>query len=161
MEKKKVKRANQQDNEKLEWIVSLMSVYLSEWEHRDTLFWSQIFKLFYGCAIISFVPNLSGYLNLSIPRYVHSIVFPVIGIIFSLFSLYVTFGYASRLKASGDTYRKLMSELPKEFRQEKVCELQYGNIEYGKLFSARLGIILPSIMFLSLITINLIIIIYS
>lgn len=154
------KKRNKQDKRRFDRIVSLMSVYLSEWKHRDSLFWSQIFKLFYGSVIISFVPNLSDHLGFKIPTYIHSLIFPVIGIVFSLFSLYVAYGYACRLKASGDTYRKLMHELPEEFYQDSICDLKIATIKYGKLFSARLGMVLPTFMFLSLIIMNIFVIIY-
>ena len=43
-----------------EELISLMSIYLSEWEHRDDVLWRQVFKFYYNifAFFITLIANI-------------------------------------------------------------------------------------------------------
>ncbi len=45
MEKQKHQKLNKDQ------IITLMEIYLSEWQHRDSMLWQQVFKYFYVTLI--------------------------------------------------------------------------------------------------------------
>lgn len=94
------KRGFQLNELNVENALNLMNIYLSEWEHRDTLFWSQIFKYFYATLVVLFLPNIASYIQVNLPSF-PAITFPVVAFIMSLVFLYVSIGYSKRLEAIG------------------------------------------------------------
>ena len=87
-------------------MINLMEIYLSEWEHRDTLLWSQVFKLFYANLIVIILPYQKIF-DLSVLP-LDTIIYPIIGIIMSFIFMYIGVGYAYRLRASSQTYEKII-----------------------------------------------------
>lgn len=63
------KRRFQMQDLKIENVIELMNVYLSEWEHRDEMLWAQVFKHFYATLIVMFLPNIASFLNVDLPRF--------------------------------------------------------------------------------------------
>ena len=51
-----------------EQIIALMSVYLSEWEHRDELLWTQVFKYFYATLVVIILPNATKFFGIELPE---------------------------------------------------------------------------------------------
>lgn len=45
-------------------LISLMDVYLSEWEYRDKLLWSQVYKFFYANILVLFLELFCSYIAL-------------------------------------------------------------------------------------------------
>ena len=91
-------------------LITLMNVYLSEWEHRDGLLWTQVFRYFYATLIVIALPNIAACIGIELPE-INTNLFPIIGIVMSIVFLYVGLGYAFRLQASGQTYEKIMKLL--------------------------------------------------
>ena len=129
-------------------IIALMSVYLSEWEHRDELLWTQVFRYFYATLIVIILPNAATFIGIDLPE-VNLKVFPIIGMLMALVFLYVGLGYAIRLRASSRTYVKLMKLLgSKEY--ERISIEDRSEFKWGYLFAKPMAVVLVITMFAAL-----------
>ena len=138
--------------ENSETIISLLNIYLTEWIHRDKILWSQVFKLFYAILIIILLPNISEYLKISLPS-IPTILFRILGLLFSFVFLYICLGYLKRLEAIGNSYQNLINKLPPEYRRQNVRDLHMG-----KLFSYRTSYIICFLLFSCLISLSIVLI---
>lgn len=124
-------------------LIELMGIYLSEWEHRDTLFWSQIFKFFYAILIFILFPYLLEGLGVSddVLLKVPVRMFPMIGIVLSFIFLYVGLAYSARLVAINKSYINLIALLPQNnIKRLKVTDpriLSKDNCSSSSLHSRR------------------------
>lgn len=138
-----------------EQIISLLSVYESEWEHRDNIFYSELLKFYYVTLITMLLPNITSYLKISLPS-VPAYFFPCIGIVMSLFFLYLMWGYTYRLDAISITIQCLIEKLPEGYQRVRV-----SSFKYYKLFEIRRSRILTLSLYGSLIIIGIFLIYYS
>lgn len=129
-------------------IISLMNMYLNEWEHRDQMLWSQVFKYFYACLIVTVLPYAADKMQITLPEGMDSRYFPFVGVVMGFIFLYVGLGYAYRLKAIGDTYKRLNNMLPKVFQRDSIEDPSKYPI--GRHFSARMSMILVIVMFFAI-----------
>ena len=113
-------------------IIALMSVYLAEWEHRDNLLWSQVFRFFYANLIVIVLPNIASFLEIDLPNINRSF-FCILGMMMAVAFLYVGIGYTKRLKASSDTYKKIMRMLGKNYQRVPLKRLKSGFYFYPPL----------------------------
>jgi hypothetical protein len=123
-------------------LLYLLEIYEYEWQHRNNLLWSQVFKLFYMSLIIMALPILSGSLGFNMPM-VPSIIFPVTGALASVFSYYMSMSYSIRLRASRKTIDRLIAKLPEEYRITRLSELHNG-----KYFTAQQTKVIPTAIFM-------------
>ena len=121
--------------------IALLSIYESEWEHRNNILWKQSFKFFYLSIIVMIIPNISEYLSLKLPN-ISTNIFPIAGIISATISLYIALGYNKRLEASAQTYWALIDKLPKEYHR-----IRLNSLKYGKYFAYRLSKLIPFILY--------------
>lgn len=140
----------------VENVIELMSVYLSEWEHRDELLWKQVFKYFYATLVVLFLPNLASFLGIDLPDF-PKILFPSVALILSLVFLYVSIGYSKRLEASSNTYLKFIKLFPDDLRR---VPLDDPSIKFGKFFSKRMSIVICVLMFCGLLLLSIVMIAY-
>lgn len=138
-------------------IINLMGIYLSEWEHRDTLLWSQVFKLFYANLIVIILPYQKIF-DLSVLP-LDTIIYPIIGIIMSFIFMYIGIGYAYRLTASSDTYRKIMENFDESYRRYSIEDRNV--YKFGWIFSLPMAFVLVITMFSALILLSIIMIIVT
>lgn len=122
---------------KTEHLLQLISIYLSEWDHRSTMLWNQVFKYFYATLIIIFLPNLSSRLGIDLPDFPKEL-FTIAAILLSCIFLYVSIGCAKRAEAIGNTYQRLVELLPKELHRVSVFELD-TNQKLWNLLRKELG----------------------
>ena len=115
-----------QNDEKLNYdqIISLLSIYENEWEHRNNMLWSQIFKFFYFSIFAMILPNITEYLSISLPSIK---MFPFIGLICSSLSFFMSLSYSKRLETSSKTYNNINNMLPIQYRRVKLKDLKNGN----------------------------------
>lgn len=151
MYKKEINKIEKED------IINLMGIYLSEWEHRDTLLWSQIFKLFYADLIVIILPYQKIF-DLSVLP-LDKKIYPIIGIIMSFIFMYIGIGYAYRLTASSDTYRKVMKNLKKRYRRNSIKNKR--KYKLGWFFSPPMAFVLVITMFSSLIILSIIMLVVT
>lgn len=122
-------------------LIALLEIYESEWQHRNNLLWSQVFKLFYFSIFIITIPILSDGLGFNMPK-VSRLVFPVSGFLAASFSYYMAIGYALRLRVTRDSLNNLIKLLPPQYRL-----LRLSKLKYGKYFMKRQTIIIPTVIF--------------
>ena len=135
---KKNKSHHNTQSSNYEDIISLLNIYLTEWIHRDQILWSQVFKLFYAILVVILLPNISSYLNITLPA-VPTVFFRI------------SVGYLKRLEAIGNTYQKLINRLPVEYQRQRINELHFG-----KLFIRRTSYLVCALLFLSLFSLSII-----
>lgn len=140
--------------------ISLLNIYFSEWHHRSQTLWSQTFKFYYAVLIIILLPNITSYFQIVLPK-LPAIFFRIIGLFLSFIFLYISLGYAIRLHCIGVTYQNIISKLPYEYQREKIKNLKYKNIYWGKPFSLNLSYIICITLFLSLLILSILFIITS
>lgn len=138
-------------------LINLMNVYLSEWNHRDEMLWSQVFRYFYVTVAAIFLPNIAGFLGIVLPEKLPNIIFPIAGLVLSLVFLYVSIGYAKRLEAVGKIYKKLISYLPKDLQRYTLLDPE---IKFGKFFHRPMSIILCVLMFIASFSLSVFMIVY-
>lgn len=147
---KKNKSHHNTQSSNYEDIISLLNIYLTEWIHRDQILWSQVFKLFYAILVVILLPNISSYLNITLPA-VPTVFFRIFGLISSIIFFYISVGYLKRLEAIGNTYQKLINRLPVEYQRQRINELHFG-----KLFIRRTSYLVCALLFLSLFSLSII-----
>lgn len=126
-------------------VIALLSIYNDEWCYRDDSVWKHTFKYFFATIIMMMMPNIAGYfnLNLNLP----AIIFRLIGLAIAIFSFYVGIAYAIRLEASGDTYRRILSYLPAEYRRTSINAIKKK--KFFVIFKPSLAYVIPTIFFIA------------
>ena len=125
--KKKCQRCIQTSKEEYglentDQLLNLMQIYLSEWMHRDSLLWKQIFTYFFATLVVMILPFADVW-GFSLGDMVPNWIFPAVGILMSLAFFVIGKGYAVRLKAIGEVYDKLIQKLPKDYQRIKLKEI--------------------------------------
>ncbi|MBE6675620.1 MAG: hypothetical protein E7594_02145 [Ruminococcaceae bacterium] len=113
--------------ENTDQLMQLMDIYLSEWQHRDSLLWKQIFTCFFATLIVMILPfaDIAGFsLGNTVPQWI----FPVVGLMMAVAFFVIGKAYAVRLTATGIAYSRLSDKLPKEFRRVKLEEINPHSI---------------------------------
>lgn len=96
-----------------EEVISLMSIYLTEWEHRDDVLWRQVFKFYYVTLIVMIFPHITGYFDAKF-EINNPVIFYCVGLIMSVMFYYVAVATAMRTKASYKAYVKVANLLEDE-----------------------------------------------
>ncbi len=138
-------------------ILSLMNIYLTEWCHLDEHLWRQLYTYFYATLVVLFLPNATIALSIDDLPKLPLIIFPIIAICMAVIFLYVSLAYALRLKAIGDTYMRLIKFLPEKLQRISIADI---NTRSGKLLKRRVTFIMPSLMFIGLCVMSIIMIVY-
>lgn len=138
--------------------ITLLNIYLSEWQHRDQIISSEVFKIYYAILIVILLPNLAPYLQIELPE-IPFYIFRVIGLLLSFVFLYVSLGYYIRLHSLSNTCKKIIDKLPIEYQKESLTSIKIKNIPIGKIFMPRLSYILCFALFISLFSLSLILMI--
>ena len=143
-------------------ILTLMNIYLTEWCHRDQLLWKQVYAFFYVTLIVLFLPNLTTFIGIDLPSNFPSFVFPAIAFFMSIVFLIVSIGYAMRLQASSESYRRVMTCLPDCLQRTSINdEIEKGKFRRVKtVFTFRMTYFLCITMFVSLMLLSILMIAY-
>lgn len=131
--------------ESTEELLHLIEIYLTEWIHRDSLLWKQIFTYFFATLVVMILP-FANIWDIDFGAAVPQWIFPITGIILAIIFLIIGNGYAARLKAIGDTYNNLIDMLPSKYRRIKINSLNHNNIT-----NVRLSYFIVYIMFILLL----------
>lgn len=103
-----------------EELLHLMEIYLSEWEHRDSLFWGQAFSYFAAALTIIVLPFFEFWKSTGLYEKLPKVVFPIVGLIMSFLFLCIMLGYCKRMEVSHDIYSKLIKCLPPQYRRKQL-----------------------------------------
>ena len=96
--------------------LGLINLYYQEWQHREETFWKQVFKFYFATLTVIFLPNIAAHFNFTPPDFPYWI-FPVVGFLMTLVFFYISYGYAIRLKASSETYKKVNNLLCNKYKR--------------------------------------------
>lgn len=137
--------------------ISLLNAYLIEWNEREKMLWSVVFKFYYAIVIITLLPNISDYIGLKIPP-IPTVIFRLIGLLLSFVFLYISMGYCIRLHASSETYQNILNKLPEEYQRKSIRQIKCINIPIGKIFLPRIHYVICFLLFLSLLFLSIVLI---
>lgn len=146
----KKKEKEQLTNEE---IISLISIYLGEWKHRDEVLWRQVFKYYYATLIVTIFPHITDKLGANIPIN-DSRIFYYIGIIMSFMFCYISIAVAMRVRASYKAYENSVNLLRNG--ENTYIRVSLETLKFGKFFKYPLAISIIIIMFISLLTIAIV-----
>ncbi len=146
------KNKTTQNNIKLEneELISLISIYLSEWEHRDDVLWRQVFKFYYVTLIVMVFPHVSNYIGINLPIK-NANLFYWIGLIMSFIFLYIALATAKRTQASYKAYEKAANLL--DDNMHTYTRISVSSLPFGEFFKYSLATGIIITMFLSLVAI--------
>ncbi len=144
--------AKKETNFTFENKIQMIEIYLTEYIHRDTHMWSQIYRFFFSSLAIMLLPYLAGGLGLEIPEEFepYKIVFPILGLVLALFFLYTALSLAKRFIAVSNKYNELTSSLPEELRRKNIKEMPLKFLNTSNLY------ITIIFMFLALVVLGLV-----
>ena len=137
-------------------VLSLMDIYLSEWRQREDDFFKLVFKYFYVDILILFLPNISSYIGINLPK-IPAVIFPCVSLALSLFFMYASIGNHKRIEASAKTYQKLINLLPEDLRRVSIFSTE---IKYGRFFPGYVNLIVSCGMFISAFLLSIVMIAY-
>lgn len=135
--------------ENTDQLINLTNMYLSEWSHRDSLLWKQVFSYFIACLVVMVLPFMT-YFGIDFGNALPKWIFPSFGIALTLFFYIVSKGYVIRLKAIGETYQKLIDMLPIKMQRTKTIE-----VNPNVIFNISMSNLVVNIMFIALLAIGI------
>lgn len=124
--------------------LQLLSVYQEELKFRDDMLWKQTYRFFYATLIVTLLPNIPGLIDLNNVPFSNKL-FPVLGIVMSIFFGLLTKIYGSKLKASVSTYNKMLDALPEQYHRTSLDDFLRGAL--SKLWMLDC---IPIVLFLAL-----------
>lgn len=136
--------------EKTEDLLRLIEFYHTDWMHRDSFLWKQVFKYFFATLIVIIIPFTDNWI-LNFEGIIPKWIFPSVGIVLSCIFFIVGRGHVARLRASGKKYNDLFEMLPKDFRRITLDEIHKAPIS-----NRSLAPILVYTMFFILITLSVV-----
>lgn len=141
--------------ETTEQLLELINIYLSEWMHRDSMLWKQIFTYFFATLIVMILP-FTNIVELTISGFVPDWIFPTIGLLMSLAFFIIGKGYAVRLTAIGTIYDTLIHKLPEDFRR-----IRLNKINPNSPSNMRMSFFVVYLMYALLTTLGVVLLIIS
>lgn len=152
------KNKKEKDNKLLtkEELISLISIYLSEWEHRDDVLWRQVFKFYYITLIVTVFPHITEYFDADFEMN-NPTIFYYIGLIMSIMFYYVAVATAMRSKASYKAYEKVANLLDDE--DHTYTRISVSSLKFGRIFKFSLAVGIITVMFFSLVIIAILLLV--
>lgn len=132
--------------ENTDQLISLMNVYMSDINQRDSMFWKQIFTYFFVTIFVIMLPELTTIVDVheTLPNFL----FRMIGMGLALIFLFISHAYIARMKCLSDVYMDMIDMLPPDFRRKRVSNLK--DDIWHKLFDKRMSTFMSWIMFILL-----------
>lgn len=140
-----------------EQLMALINTYLTEWQHRDRLFWKQAFAYFTSILAISALPFVRIWDVNSLPQEFPRYVFPIVGLVLSLLFITVMLAYTRRMECSRKSYTQLIDMLPPEYQLETVKR----NPDDNSLVTKQMAKIIILVMFACLVLVGITSLIFS
>lgn len=155
----KVYRTKKQfEIENTDQLLELMEIYLSEWQHRDNLFFKEIFTYFFSSLVVMILP-FADIWGLHFPEEVPRWLFPAVGMFMAIAFFIVSNGYIARLKALSDPYQELINSLPPKLQRKKITDMYSG--VWGAVMNWRMAAFICLFMFLALMGIGSILLYFT
>lgn len=132
-------------------VIHLMEIYLTEWCHRDSWLWKQMYTWFFAGLVVDILPFTTIW-NIDLTNVIPKWIFPIVGIIISIFFSIMSGAYTIRLAAVGKTYANLIETLPTEMRRIKIADM--GDKHIFKLLNYPMTRVLPEVMMIALMALS-------
>ena len=142
------------DIENTDQLLTLMSIYQSEWAHYDSIVWRHAFTYFgfiFAIIVFPFVSPWQKATDLT-SFFLFPWAFPITGIALAFVLLTVMLRYAARMKCCGKEYRDLIEKLHDDFQEER---LEKKNVNTRITITIGVGIV----MFILLIAVAVLVMI--
>lgn len=144
--------------ESSEQLLTLLSIYLEEFNQRNIMLWKQIFTHYFAILIVMILPYMS-YFGIDFGNAIPKWMFQVIGLILSILFLIVSLGYSFRLACVSSIYNELIQRLEPNCRRKKLSQVCPKALK--KILSCNMTILICVVMFLTLILLGIILLLNS
>lgn len=133
-------------------IIQVLELYLSDWQHRNQMFWQQNYRFFFAGLIVSLLPYVKFVEN-TLVDVMDRHIFHIVGIVVAVIYYIIVNAEAVRLRALSDKYREIMKLLPESYQRIK---LEDSKRFMDRMFSKEIIRIISVGMPLGLIILNLV-----
>lgn len=137
--------------ESTEQLLTLMSIYLEEFNQRNVMLWKQVFSHYFAIIIVMILPYMS-YFGIDFGNALPKWIFQVIGLVLSFVFLIVSFGYAVRLSCVSSIYNELIDRLETDYRRKKLPEVCSDCA--AKILGCNMTKLICIVMFITLIALG-------
>lgn len=119
---------------------TLLEHYHNEWLHRHSHFWKILSSVYITNLIIICFPLCCSYFNIEIDKIeIDAKIFPIIGIIFSLFCLYLLFLESQKIIKLRKNINYQLSVLDENYTSKK-------NTAFSKFFATHINFIITFLL---------------
>lgn len=153
-----VKIAETHTRTNTEHLLELWNIFLVEWQHRDSMFWKQVYLYFLSSLIVMLFPYIKIWKQ-DFTEKLPSHLFPIVGILMALLFFIICEGYIARLEALDIQIDKIRSQLPEEFKRKTVKEIRSG--VWGKILNWRMTKVITRFMFIGLISLGAVVLYFT
>ena len=134
-------------------LLYLMDIYLTEWRHRDSWLWKQMYTFFFAGVVVNILPFTSIW-NIDFTGIIPKWIFPSVGILISIFFIIISGAYTIRVTTVGKTYKNLIKMLPHDLQRIDITDL--GDKRIYKILNYPMAKILPEVMMVTLMALSVI-----
>ncbi len=129
----------------------LINMLWDEWKYRNTLYWQMLYRFGFMILFVSFVPYVYPKVVSHLDKLV--IVFPITGMVLSLFSAWILDSEAARFSYVAKTLNKYRGEyVPERFPNSKNPFWILRKVKIGYGISILFGIVFVLLSILSLVS---------
>lgn len=144
--------------ESTEQLLTLMSIYLEEFNQRNVMLWKQVFIHYFAIVIVMILPYMS-YFGIDFGNTLPKWIFQAIGLLLSFVFLIVSLGYSARLACVSATYNELIQKLEPEYRRKSMSEL---SIKLNtKISQGNMTTLICLVMYITLIILGIVLLAIS
>ena len=128
-------------------LLTLIGIYLSEWEHRDSMFWKEIITYFFATLVVMLLPFMNPW-AMTFPEELPTFLFPCIGLIMTIAFFIISNAYIVRMKLMNTVYQDLINMLPPAYRRKQIRKVYHGI--WGTILNCRMASFICYFMFFAL-----------
>ena len=139
------------DHDKNAEIIHVLEIYLSDWQHRNQMFWQQNYRFFFAGLVVSLFPYVKFVSNTLIDVMDRHI-FHIVGIAIAIIYFIIVNAEAARLHALSDKYIEIIKLLPDTYQRK---EIKKSKRFIDRIFSKEIIRIISVGMPLGLIILNI------
>ena len=110
------------DQQNFEQCREMLNYFQDEWKYRDKLVWNLFFKFFTFNTVIDILPFVTSAfgLNFTFKSQTQLFIFPILGLVISLFVFILLKSECTRLSYVGKAKYRIINSLPVQFHYEQL-----------------------------------------
>ena len=140
------------DYEKNTEIIQVLELYLSDWQHRNQMFWQQNYRFFFAGLVVSLLPYVKFVEN-TLVDVMDRQIFHIVGIVVAVIYFVIVNAETARLHALSVKYKEIMNLLPDTYQRKEIKDSKRF---MDRMFSKEIIRIISVGMPLGLIILNLV-----